>query len=65
MILLRRQNLAPLRFTLPNLFAHSSPRRNILTSSGIRKKSLAFRRAQRTESHERKARLGAIIQENV
>jgi hypothetical protein len=60
--LLRRQNLAPLRFALTNFFAHVSPRRNILTLSGIRKKSLALGRAQRTESHERKARVDAIIQ---
>src|ERR1700693_2343198 len=46
-ILLRRQNLAPLRFTLTNFFAHFNPRRNILTLRWMPKKSLAFDHGER------------------
>src|SRR5258708_370563 len=63
MILLRRQNLAPLGFALADFFGHDSPRRIILTSGRTRKKSLAFERAQRTESHEQKAQSDAVNQE--
>src|SRR5258708_30705174 len=55
MILLWCEYLAPLRFALMNFFAHVGPRRNILASSGMLKKSLALGRSPRTESPEQKA----------